>query len=52
LDLHFLLTAWGRDPLIQHAITDWMMRVLDNTSILPAGLLNNRYAYVFGPAKP
>jgi hypothetical protein len=51
VDLHFLLTAWGREASLQHAITGWMMRVLEDTSILPAGLLNTRFAGVFGPSE-
>lgn len=40
LDLHFLLTVWGTDATLQHTISGWMMRVLEDTPILPAGLLN------------
>lgn len=40
LDLHFLLTAWGQDPSLQHLIAGWMMRVLEDTPNLPPGLLN------------
>ena len=40
LDLHFLLTAWGREASTQQAIVGWMMRTLEDTPILPAGLLN------------
>ncbi|HYC53803.1 MAG TPA: hypothetical protein VEL28_02580, partial [Candidatus Binatia bacterium] len=28
VELRFLLTAWGREPTLQHAIAGWMMRVL------------------------
>ena len=40
LDLHFLLTVWGTDASLQHTIAGWMMRVLEDTPILPAGLVN------------
>lgn len=40
LDLHFLLTAWGREASTQQAIVGWMMRTLEDRPILPAGLLN------------
>ena len=40
LDLHFLLTAWGKEASLQHAIAGWMMRILEDTPILPASLLN------------
>ena len=51
LDLHFLLTAWGREASLQHALIGWMMRTLDDTPILPAGLLNTRFEGVFDPAE-
>jgi hypothetical protein len=47
VDVHFLLTVWGRDASLQHAIAGWMMRVLEDTPILPAGLLNAVAADVF-----
>lgn len=47
LDLHFLVTAWAKDASLQHTIAGWMMRVLEDTPILPTGLLNRRYAGVF-----
>lgn len=40
LDLHFFLTVWGTSPSLQHTIAGWMMRVLEDTPILPSGLLN------------
>jgi hypothetical protein len=49
LDLHFLLTAWGQDPSLQHLIAGWMMRMLEDTPILPPGLLNQKYAGLFLP---
>jgi len=47
LDLHFLLTAWAKDATLQHAITGWMMRVLEDTPTLPSGLLNTQFGSVF-----
>jgi hypothetical protein len=47
LDLHFLLTTWGKDASTQYAIAGWMMRVLDDTPVLPAGLLNRRTPAIF-----
>jgi hypothetical protein len=49
LDLHFLLTAWGKDASLQHTIAGWMMRVLEDTPILPAGFLNALDPQVFRP---
>jgi hypothetical protein len=47
LDLHFLLTAWGKDASLQHTIVGWMMRVLEDNPILPFGLLNSLDPGVF-----
>lgn len=47
LDLHFLLTTWGKDASTQYAIAGWMMRTLEDTPILPSGLLNRRTPAVF-----
>jgi len=47
LDLHFLLTAWAQDPSLQHLIAGWMMRMLEDTPILPPGLLNQRFPNLF-----
>jgi hypothetical protein len=49
VDLHFLVTAWAKDASLQHAIAGWMMRVLEDTPVLPAGLLNHKTAGVFHP---
>jgi hypothetical protein len=47
LDLHFLLTAWAQDATLQHAITGWMMRALEDLPSLPSGLLNTKFGSVF-----
>jgi hypothetical protein len=47
LDLHFLLTAWSREPSLQHTIVGWMMRVLESTPTLRSGRLNGTWADVF-----
>jgi len=49
LDLHFLITAWGRHASLQHSIAGWMMRVLEDTPSLPAGLLNHDGLQIFEP---
>lgn len=49
LDLHFMATAWAKKASLQHEITGWMMRVLEDNPILPAGLLNSYRAGVFQP---
>lgn len=47
LDLHFLLTAWAQDASLQHTIAGWMMRILEDTPVLPVGLLNQKYPNLF-----
>ena len=49
LDLYYLLTAWAKDASLQHTIAGWMMRVLEDTPSLPAGLLNHRGVQIFQP---
>lgn len=43
LQLQFLLTAWAPDASLQQYLTGWMMRVIEDHPVLPAGLLNRRY---------
>ena len=47
LDMHFLLTAWAKDASLQHTIAGWMMRTMEDTPILPSGLLNGLEPDVF-----
>jgi hypothetical protein len=49
LDLHFILTAWAQDASLQHLIAGWMMRMIEDTPILPPGLLNQKYPNLFAP---
>jgi hypothetical protein len=41
LDLHYLLTAWAVDPLLQQQLLGWCIAMLDETPVLPAALLNS-----------
>lgn len=41
LDLHFLLTAWGKTASLQHTISGWMMRTLEDTPIIPNSFLHD-----------
>src|SRR5690242_12213415 len=41
LDLHYMLTAWGRSVEKQQRLLGWAMRTLEDTPILPTGLLNH-----------
>jgi hypothetical protein len=49
LDLHLLLTVWGREASLQHTIAGWMMRTLEDQPIYPASLLNATSPGVFRP---
>src|SRR5438046_520038 len=40
LDLHFLVTAWAKMPEQQWALLAWAIRTIEDTPVLPAGLLN------------
>jgi hypothetical protein len=40
LDLHYLLTAWAGDRVKQQRMLGWAARTLEDTPVLPAGLLN------------
>lgn len=41
LDLHYIMTAWAKSVEKQQRLLGWSMRVLEDTPILPAGLLNH-----------
>jgi hypothetical protein len=49
LDLHMLLTVWGREASLQHTIAGWLMRTLEDQPIYPASLLNATSPGVFRP---
>jgi hypothetical protein len=49
LDLHMLLTVWGREASLQHTVAGWMMRTLEDHPIFPASLLNATAPGVFRP---
>ena len=49
IDIHFLITAWGRSATLQLEIAGWMMRILEDHPILPSGLLNAFHPGVFRP---
>jgi hypothetical protein len=40
VDLHLMLTVWGGDASLEHAIAGWMMRTLEDQPMLPAGMMN------------
>jgi hypothetical protein len=40
VDLHYLITAWGRTAEEQQGLLGWAIRTLEDTPVLPAGFLN------------
>ena len=44
LDLHYLLTAWAADPVQEQRLFAWAVRTLEDTPVLPAGVLNEPLA--------
>jgi Pvc16 N-terminal domain len=40
VDLHYLLVSWSASPVKQQWLLGWSMRVLEDTPILPARVLN------------
>lgn len=41
VDLHYLLTPWAKTAARQQRLLGWSMRTLEDTAILPTGLLNH-----------
>lgn len=41
VDLHYLLTAWAKDAGMQQLLLGWGMRMLEDTPILPAAIVNS-----------
>ncbi|MEA2588617.1 MAG: hypothetical protein QOH66_1544 [Actinomycetota bacterium] len=42
LDLHYLLTAWSKEPGMQQRLFGWAVRVIQDTPTLPAAVLNQQ----------
>ena len=51
LDLHYLVTAWASEARTAQQLLGWTVRVLDDTPVIPSGLLNAYQAglEVFAP---
>jgi hypothetical protein len=47
LELYFILTPWAQAPSLQQEILGWMMRTIEDTPILSAGILNTLLPDVF-----
>ena len=51
LDLHYLVSAWAADPIQEQRLFGWAVRTLEDTPMLPAGVLNQHLSQpdVFRP---
>lgn len=49
LDLHYIVTAWADSATSQQLLLGWTMRVLEDTAIVPSGLLNVAWPDTFRP---
>jgi hypothetical protein len=49
VELHFLITVWGKDASLQNTLAGWIMRTLEDTPSLPAGILNSVVPDCFRP---
>lgn len=47
IELHFLITVWGKDASLQNTLAGWIMRTLEDHPILPASILNSTVTDVF-----
>lgn len=47
VDLYFLMTVWAKDVSLQYRIAGWLMRTLEDTPVLPYGLLDAAAPGVF-----
>lgn len=47
IEVHFLVTIWGTQASFQNELAGWIMRLLEDTPILPASFLNSSVPGVF-----
>ena len=40
INLHYLLSAWAKEPVKQQRLLGWALRTLEDTPVLPATVLN------------
>ncbi len=40
INLHYILSAWAREAFKQQRLLGWAMRILEDTPVLPANVLN------------
>jgi len=49
LELHFLITLWGGEASYQYELAGWVMRLIEDTAMLPSAVLNSTTPNVFRP---
>ena len=47
VELHCLVTVWGKDASLQNTLAGWVMSTLEDNASIPANLLNSVVADVF-----
>ena len=47
IELHFLVTVWAKEASLQSTLAGWILRTLEDTPSLPAGILNSVVPDVF-----
>lgn len=47
LELHFLITLWSGEASYQYELAGWIMRLLEDTPMLPSSVLNTTTPNVF-----
>jgi hypothetical protein len=51
VDLYYLVTPWAKTPERQQLLLGWAMRVMEDSRVIPSGLLNDQAvgSGIFGP---
>jgi len=49
IEVHFLMTVWAGQPSLQHALAGWMMRAMEDMSLLASSTLNAAVPGTFAP---
>lgn len=49
IEVHFLITVWGTQASFQNSLAGWIMRVLEDTPVIPASILNSAIPDIFHP---
>jgi hypothetical protein len=49
IEVHFLMTVWAGQPSLQHALAGWMMRAMEDMSLMNSSMLNAAVPGTFAP---